>query len=218
MNNKLRNQTILDFQRGDEKAFELVFKGFYPSLIVFTQKITGSQGEAEDITMEVFLSLFKRHNLFNSEPNIKAFLYVSARNRCFNYLKSKKRHNEKHVGLAERMQDNTLFEYEYTIKSEVVEAIYKEIENLPEKCRQIFKLIYLDGLKPAEVAAMLQISVNTVYVQKSRALNALRIMLSDNSLAVFWLIYAVAFLQSEKPLSIALNSLVILLLELFPHL
>ena len=110
-------QTMLLFQQGDEKAFELVFRAYYTQLVVFTTKITGSQDEAEDIVTEVFLALFKRCNLFDSEPNIRAFLYVSARNRCLNYLKSKKRHDVRSLAFAEEIKDDTLLEYEYSIMS-----------------------------------------------------------------------------------------------------
>ena len=52
-----------------------------------------------------------------------------------------------------------------------MEAIHNAIENLPEECRRIFKVLYYEELQPAEVAELLQISVNTVYVQKSRAVS-----------------------------------------------
>ena len=197
MNNRLEHQTILDFLAGEKNAFELVFRSYYTSIVVFASKITGSKDEGEDIATEVFLSLFKRHNLFNNEPNLRAFLYVSARNRCLNYLKAKKRHDVRYIEFAERIQDDTLLEYEYSIKEEIVAAIHAAIENLPEECRKIFKMLYYEELKPAEAAALLQISVNTVYVQKSRAVNMLRFKLLENPLVIAWFIQALALLQIE---------------------
>ncbi|MBO9201411.1 MULTISPECIES: RNA polymerase sigma factor [Niastella] len=197
MSKKLENQTVINFQHGDEKAFEKVFKAYYSSIVVFTKKITGNQDEAEDITTEVFLKLFQRNTQFKDEPGIRAFLYVSARNSCLNYLKSKKAHDRSHLEIAKRMENDTLLEYEYSIKAEIVETIHKAIENLPDECRKIFKLLYYDELKPAEVAALLQISVNTVYVQKSRAMQVLRLRLSENQLAVAWLFYTLALLELD---------------------
>jgi len=198
MTNRLEQQTILDFQQGEEKAFELVFKSYYTSIVIFTYKITSSRDEAEDIATEVFLSLFKRYTMFNSEANIRAFLYVSARNRCLNYLKAKKRHDVRNIEFAERIQDDTLLEYDYSIKTEIIEAIYNSIENLPEECRKIFKLLFYEERKPAEVAALLEISVNTVYVQKSRALGMLRLKLTENPVLIAWFIQAIALLQIDR--------------------
>lgn len=197
MRNKLEHQVIVDFQQANEKAFELVFKAYYTQLVVFTAKITSSQDEAEDIVTEVFLGLFKRCNLFDSEPNIRAFLYVSCRNRCLNYLKSKKRHDVRSLEFAEEIKDDTLLEYEYEIMTEVVEAIQTSIDDLPEECRRIFKMLYYEELKPAEVAARLQISVNTVYVQKSRAIHMLRLKLAANPVVVAWIIYTLSLLKNN---------------------
>ncbi|MET3888413.1 RNA polymerase sigma-70 factor (family 1) [Chitinophagaceae bacterium OAS944] len=196
MRNKLEPQVVLDFQQANEKAFELVFKEYYTQLVVFTAKITGSQDEAEDIVTEVFLGLFKRCNMFDSEPNIRAFLYVSCRNRCLNYLKSKKRHDVRSLEFAEEIKDDTLLEYEYSIMAEIVEAVQNSIDNLPEECQRIFKMLYYEELKPAEVAARLQISVNTVYVQKSRAISMLRLKLGDHPVIIAWLFYILSLLKN----------------------
>ncbi len=46
MSKELEQKTVLDFKQGDEKAFQLVFRAYYPSLVLFARKITGSQEEA----------------------------------------------------------------------------------------------------------------------------------------------------------------------------
>lgn len=198
MTNRLTQQAILDFQQGDEKAFERVFKSYYTSIVVFTKKIIGNQAEAEDITIDVFSILFKRFEHFDNESKISSFLYKSARNRCLNYLKAKKRHDVRNLEFVERIQDDTLLEYEYSIKQEIIEAINKAIEDLPDECKKIFKLLYYKEMKPTEVAAELHISVNTVYVQKSRAITMLRLRLSENPLVLAWLLQVMALLESAS--------------------
>ena len=191
------SHTITSFQAGDEKAFRLVFEHFYPALLAFVRKLTGSQEEAEDISLNAFQGLFKRCHLFNTYNNIKAFLYISARNSSLNYLKSQKRTTDMQKQFARRMEDDTSLRYEYDIKQEILEAISNAIEQLPEECRKVFKLLIYKELTPAEVAEMLQISVSTVYNQKSRAVQALRIMLSENSMAIAWLLLTMARLQID---------------------
>jgi RNA polymerase sigma-70 factor (family 1) len=191
------SHTITSFQAGDEKAFLQVFQHFYPGLLGFARKLTGSQEEAEDISLSAFQGLFKRCHLFNTEHNIKAFLYITARNRSLNFLKSQKRANDIQKQFARQMENDISLRYEYEIKQEILESISNAIEHLPEECRKIFKLLIYEELTPAEVAEMLQISVSTVYNQKSRALQALRIVFSENSQATVMLLLTMAQLQID---------------------
>jgi RNA polymerase sigma-70 factor (ECF subfamily) len=172
---KITDQVILDFNQGDTYAFDLVFNTYYKSIVIFAEKITGSHTEAEDLVIDVFVKLYERSQQFNTEQHIKAFLYISARNKCLNYLKEQKRYYDLQKEFVLYIQDDTLLEYEYSIKAELVEAVRNAIEELPEECRKIFKLLYYEELKPAEIAEDLQISVSTVYVQKGRAMKALKL-------------------------------------------
>lgn len=197
MNEILDSQTIGDFQQGDEKTFKKVFDHYYPGLVLFSTKLTGSREEGEDISLRAFQALFNRCHSFSAEINIKAFLYICARNSSLNYLRAKQHEREQLKQFATRMTDDTFLEFEFGIKQGVVAAIHKAIEELPEECRRVFKLLYFDELTPAEIANMLHITVSTVYNQKSRALLALRIKFSENAIAVLWVLQTMAFLQLD---------------------
>jgi len=197
MNATPDNQTFINFQRGDENAFRQIFEHYYPALFLFAKKLTGSHEEAEDIALYTFQKLFKICNQFNTETNVKAFLYITVRNNGLNYLKAQKRHQQKQKLFAERMKDDILLQYEYEIKDELLDTIHQAIESLPEECRKIFKLLYYNDMKPAEIAALLRISVSTVYNQKSRAIQTLRFLLGDHSMAIAWFIHTIAWMQND---------------------
>jgi len=91
-------------------------------------------------------------------------------------LKKEKRHHDLQKEYVRYIQDDTLLEYEYSIKTDLVEEVRNAIEKLPGECRKVFKMLY-QGKTAAEIAEILQISVNTVYVQKNRAMKALRLSL-----------------------------------------
>lgn len=189
MNNEILNsQMISDFKQGDEKIFKKVFDHYYPALLLFITKLTGSREEAEDISLRAFQALFNRCAGFETEINIKAFLYICARNSSLNYLKSKQHEKVQLRQFAQRMADDTFLEFEFGIKQGVVAAISKAIEELPAECRKVFKMLYYDELTPAEISELLHITVSTVYNQKSRALNALRMKFSENAMVVVWLL------------------------------
>jgi len=179
MRNSLDHQVILNFNNGDKRAFEQVFKAYHSPLVTFAHKLTGHLDEAEDAATEAFLKLFEKRSQFKTENSIKAFLYVTVRNRCLNFLKGKKTHDRIHIEIANYLENDTWLEYQYTINAGVVELINQAIEELPTECQKIFKLLFYEELKPAEIAVQLQISTNTVYVQKSRALHLLRLKLGD---------------------------------------
>lgn len=199
MNNEILNsQMISDFKRGDEKIFKKVFDHYYPALLLFIVKLTGSREEAEDISLRAFQALFNRCAGFETEINIKAFLYISARNSGLNYLKAKQYEKERLRKFTQQMSDDTFLEFEFGIKQGVVAAISKAIEELPAECRKVFKMLYYEELTPAEIADLLNITVSTVYNQKSRALNALRMKFSENAMIVFWLLLPLSHTISDK--------------------
>ena len=60
------------------------------------------------------------------------------------------------------------------INAELIGALHRELNQLPEGCQRICRLIYLDGMKYEEVARELDVSVNTVKTQRVRAINLLK--------------------------------------------
>lgn len=179
------NPTLLSaFKNGDHAAFQQVFQTFYSNLHYFVNKLIDNREEAEEIALNTFHKLFERSASFETETSIKSFLFITARNNSFDYLRSIKGKKQKQQAFLEAMQDDTLFQYEYEIKDELIEKVRAAIENLPTECKRIFKMLFYEELSPGEVAEILQISVSTVYNQKSVALKALRISLGDHSLVL----------------------------------
>lgn len=171
------NNVILTFNDDNEQTFNKIFNHFYPGLLFFSHKLTGSKEEAEDISLRVFQKLFERWHFFETETQIKGFLYISAKNSCLNYLKARKQHRQKLSEYA-RQISSSFSHYEYEIINELLDTVNTVIKKLPEKRRQIFKLIYIDELKPAEVAIQLSITERTIYNQASQAMKTLRLELT----------------------------------------
>jgi RNA polymerase sigma-70 factor (family 1) len=186
------DKLLSGFQQGDPDAFEQIFKHFYRDISYFTEKVTGNKQEAEDITIQTFTKLFERYQLFNSLANIRAFLYVTARNASFNYLRDIKRLSARRQEFMSHFEDENNLENE-EIKAETLKTIYAAIENLPDECKKIFKLIYLEGLNTPDIAALLNISEATIRSQKRRALQLLKLSLAENHYFIALLIYSAVF-------------------------
>lgn len=175
------HQVIIEFKQGSKEAFAEVYKTHYASLFFFVKRFISDRQEAEDITAETFIKLWKiRHN-FDSHQNIKAFLYITARNACLDCLRAKQRS----TGMQQEMlylllQGNDVTFIQDEIKADVLQEIRKEIENLPPKCQQIFKMAFLQRIKNAEIAEKLGLTVQTVKNQKVRAIKLLRLAINKD--------------------------------------
>ena len=171
---ELEINIIRGLKKRHSHALNYIFKRHYKPLCYFAWQLTGNKPEAEDIAGEVFIKLWRRHNDFNSLQNIKAFLYIATRNACFDYLKHVQRKNASHEELLYLAENSEEFIQSRMAKAEVLQAILYEVETLPPVRRQIFKMIYLQDLSTNEIAQQLNITADTVRVQKARALNSLR--------------------------------------------
>lgn len=163
------------FKEGDIHAFQRVFEQFFPSLCYFAQRLINDREEAEDIVLELFTKLWQRKEHFETIANIKAFLYISTRNTCLNYLqyRQRKTNSQKEFKYIAAAQLPVSFDFEL-INAEVMQEIHRQMEELPRQCREIFKLIFFQGLTTADIAARLKISPKTVLNQKLKAISLIR--------------------------------------------
>jgi RNA polymerase sigma-70 factor (ECF subfamily) len=196
MKEQLDTETLLSFTRGEKSGLSAVYNRYYDEILYFTHKLTTSREESEDITIEIFLKLFKLHESFTTEPNIKAFLYISARNNCLNYFRMLRQRK------TDRKDFSAVRDGEFTddiedqisqhaiIESLLIKEIYEAVEELPERCRQVFKMIYIEGLDADVIAHQLSITPSTVRSQKRHALELLRVRFADNQLALVLILAA----------------------------
>lgn len=175
-NNSLGEDVIIVLLReGNENAIKIIFDKYHASVFFFATQLVKDSFIAEDIVAESFIKLWQRKTDFRHLPAVKSFLYVTVKNACLNHLKQFNRHSACHEEikyLSDTSED--LYADQKLLKAEMLQEIWKDIEELPPVRRKIFKMIYMDGLNTFEIARELRISVDTVRVQKARALHTIR--------------------------------------------
>jgi RNA polymerase sigma factor (sigma-70 family) len=149
-----------------EDQIKIIFEKYSKRIVLFCNGMIKNMEEAEDTTVDVFVELWKRIKDFKTEDNIKAFLFITARNRCLNHLRVKKK-----IITCELKYDYE--EINAFVVDDIYNHIYKEIELLPNRQRAIIKS-YLSGLKASEIANKLGISIKTVCNLKGVAENSLK--------------------------------------------
>ena len=119
-----------------------------------------------DIVQDAFIALWQRAGDFQEDEHRKAFIYTMIRNRSLNYLRNRQveAKNREHL---QALQDQASFQ-NITIEEELYDYLCRKIETLPPMQRDVLWL-HIDGLSNEEIAAQLNISVNTVLTHKQRA-------------------------------------------------
>jgi RNA polymerase sigma-70 factor (ECF subfamily) len=183
INDASNEELIIDqFKKGNESAFDKVFNLYFKALRNFANKIIKNE-EAEDIVLVAFGKLWQKHESFDQLINIKAYLFITVRNSCLQYLRAQKMAIIKNS----EFQDELIIAEENSVDKEAVRGavlsdIYNEIENLPKQRKKILKLAFEDGLKTGEIAKLLNIQPQTVTDQRRKGLNTLREIFNNKKL------------------------------------
>lgn len=178
--------SIERFRGGDRDEFKRVYDSCYEELYIFSYNLVRKEAEAQDITTETFIKLWRLHANFENLSNIRAFLFVTCRNASIDYLRFLQRQKTAHKEI-QYLEDMGIDEKNEMINAQVLGALSKKIESLPDKCRKIFQLIYVNNLSTAEVAAQMGVSNQNVLNQKARAISILRSSLVTAELSLILL-------------------------------
>lgn len=177
---------INDFKKGDPQAFSSFFNLHYRALCYFAAQLLNSQQDGEDIVKDTFVKLWQKREDFDTPQNIKAFLYITTRNACLNFLRHiqvKEASRKELIYIEESKGDELVLNQ--MIRTELMQEIYSEIEKLPQRRKEVFKLAYLEGMKNEEIADHMNISIHTVKEHKGKALYSLRLRFSDKQIILF---------------------------------
>ncbi len=158
--------------RGEEQSLASLYKLFNKRLIQFARVVTRSGDLAEEVVEDVFVKLWtNRHKIMEIE-NLTVYLYVSVKNRSLNCNSQKAREliQAPYDDLDIEVGDMAADPYNLLVSAEMMQKMQQAVESLPARCKMIFKLVREDGLRYKEVAAILNISVNTIDVQMSIAI------------------------------------------------
>jgi len=155
----------------DQQAYRELYTSLYSYLFGFAKTIVQSRESAEEVVSDVFIKLWERRKELEKIENLKVYLYVATRNIAFNYLDKQKRNSTNSIDDVEAEFTSIDFDPEQLlITADMLALIQKAIDQLPPKCKIIFKLAKEDGLKYREVAEVLNISAKTVENQLAIAL------------------------------------------------
>ena len=165
-------------QQGDIKEFERLFRKLYPSLCLYAIKFLKDMDSAEEVVQDLFYTYWENRGQIQIKTSLKAYLYQATKNKCLKVIE----HNavrQKHADSTMLNLDEQVDQPQTLEANELSEIIDKTLNQLPERCRKIFKMSRFDGLKYNEIAKELSISVKTVEADMGKALKLFRTNLKD---------------------------------------
>ncbi|MCD6354787.1 MAG: RNA polymerase sigma-70 factor [Prolixibacteraceae bacterium] len=166
--------------KGDESAFEGLFRLYFPRLKKYASYFLKDTDEAEDLIQDVFLQVWKNRTTLNNEKNLAPFLFTLVKNRCLNSLK-RKVIEDKSIATQAKIDSEELYHISFEVEnnfSSMEEKLFSELEKIisemPERCRTAFRLKWIEGKKIKEIAAIMKISTTMVDKHLSKGLRIAR--------------------------------------------
>jgi len=185
------NESIIKrINTGDEKAFSILYQAYYVQLNVYAVSYINDKNVSREIVNDIFLQIWNKRGTLTYP--IYSYLIKAVQNGSIDYLRSQNSLNQ----VLENHKEQTNLFFENYIHStpeplqdlelrQLEEEIQKALDQLPPRCRDIFKFYFYEGKPIKEIAEDLQIQSSTVRVQLKNSLGKLRKMLEHLLLFIF---------------------------------
>lgn len=166
-------ELLVRLRGGDDAAYEAIFRQWYAPLVATATVLLRDREPAEEVVQDVLLELWRRRESLTFETSLRAYLFQASRNRALNYLRRQRVEVRGESTIAAGMPSPEPADSEAR-EGELNVAIQSAIAGLPDRCREVFELSRIRGLKYSEIATELGISVKTVEAQMGKALRVMR--------------------------------------------
>ncbi len=179
MDNFSDEQLVEKYLAGEELAFQELLNKYLNRIYNFIAQYFGRGQDAEDITQEVFIKVWKAINKFDSSKKFKPWLFRIARNTIIDWLRKKRisrevkfGDNDEEVGenQFELLPDDKPTPWEQMISLDNADMVQKALQALPEKYQTVLRFYYTEELTLVEIAEILDEPVDTIKSRHRRGL------------------------------------------------
>lgn len=162
----------LMLEKGNKKAFTDFYTQYFKRLLIESDKYVKDIYVAEEVVQDVFLKIWERSDDLTQIQSIKSYLYRSVINASINYVNRQRNLEQHHQKMVDEFTEDQADQLDE--ENELIVLLFDEIEKLPPKCKEIFKMNRFERLKYREIALKLELSERTVENHIANALKLLR--------------------------------------------
>lgn len=159
---------------GDQRSFEDLYRLFFARLFNFAMLYVHKKEIAEEVVNDVMMKVWNKKQDLHDIQNLETYLFVAVRNQSLNYLSQ---YSSYHVALESDHGHGEIINLNDPEKElewkEIHFRLNQAIDQLPDQCRTVFRLIKEEGFRYKQVAEILSISPRTVETQLFRAIKKL---------------------------------------------
>jgi RNA polymerase sigma-70 factor (ECF subfamily) len=177
--------TIRSAQKGDSSAFERIYQSYCRRIYALCLRMVGNPTEAEDLTQEAFLLVFRKIQTFRGESAFSTWLHRLALNVVFMHLRKRKLPGASLQETTElddksRPQGKEVGGRDLSLTGLIDRVnLERAVNQLPQTCKMVFVLHDIQGYKHNEIAGIMDSSVGTSKVRLHRARLQLRELLRE---------------------------------------
>lgn len=192
-NSTLENDAllILQLKQGERHAFDKIFNTYWQPLYKSAFNVLKDKKICEEIVQDIFIGIWKNRNNLEIKVSLEKYLFSSVRYQVFNQF----RKNQKNLRaeLFENLDQRCTYENPESevLYKELVQKVDSIVEELPEKCRLVYKMSREEQLSHKEISSRLNISPKTVENHITKALFVLRASMGG---FLSWLLFSILFL------------------------
>ena len=185
-------QLVAEYLRGNQAAFEFLVQRHLSPIYNFVFKYVHTVSDAEDVTQEAFVKIWKNLKKFDKNKKFKTWAFTIAKNTALDLLRRKGLVPFSQLDSAGSVSGSEI-DYDFAAslvsRAPLPEARVEQIERLemighavarlPEKQQQVVDLYYKQGFNFREISEILKESINTVKTRHRRAMLFLKRHLED---------------------------------------
>lgn len=178
---ELPHDCVQRIRSGDPAAFEALFRTMHVPLLAFATRYLDDSARAEELIQDLFFALWQGREEWVVTGSVPAYLYAAVRNRALNLrrrdLVEQRWVEEEARADAQALQVLPADDGTPLDDADLRTRLTAAMERLPARCALVMQMRWHSGMRHADIAATLGISVKGVEIQLTRGLKALRALL-----------------------------------------
>ena len=154
-------EVLTALRHGNHDAYVEIYTHYQKPICNFIHALIGSHETAEDITHDVFISVWENRKKIKPEQGIHRYLFTIAKHLAMRYFRQKKNENNYYEYNGQQSMEYTSPD-ELLIAKEADALVDMAISRMPRIRKQIFEMYYKENLSYRQIADKLRVNKATV--------------------------------------------------------